>query len=687
MQAPMQEATQNEIDLPRLGRALVARKWWVLGPTLAAFFGAFLFVSIAKPRYTSDARLLLENQDDFFTRVDKGERADANGPDAEGVQSQIQLLTSRDLARRVIRTLGLQGNPEFDPLARGVGALARVMALLGIARDPTLMSPEDRILEKFSEKLAVLSPTKTRVLSIEFSSHDPDLSARGANAVADAYIEIQQEAKREIARNAAKSLAALVEDLQVRVADAEAKVEAYRAQTGLLVGSNNATIPTQQLGELNNQLSTARAAQADAQARANLLRDMLRQKRIGEIPDVANNETIRRIFEQRVALQARIALESRTLLPMHPRVKELNAQLADLDRQWRAVAERTAHTLENEVHIAAARVDNLTRVLDDQKRVAGAAGAEEVKLRDLERSARLLKEQLESETAKYQEALARERLKATPADARVIQRALAPQIPSFPKKIPVLVFATLAGSILSLGAVVAGEMLTGRVSVSPPSEPFPGPPSPEAAVGAVQEPFPDGKDVQDQPDFGEEPSPRVASRFADAARAAGQCVTVLIAPCSEAGPPAQTAVALARTLAPQGRALLVSADPGATAFDALVGPSQSRPAGMAELLGGVAGFDAVIHRDASSRLHVLPGGGAAGADAGDPALIVAALAQAYDFLIFAASAEEARRLASHMDLAFVLGKDDASAALLEEIRRLGVEAHFLDEAARGDIAA
>ena len=102
MHAAMQDAIEsatNDIDLSRLGRALAAKKWWVLGPTLTAFFVSFLFVNVVKPRYTSDARLLLENQDDFFTRVDKGERVDANGPDAEGVQSQIQLLTSRDLAR------------------------------------------------------------------------------------------------------------------------------------------------------------------------------------------------------------------------------------------------------------------------------------------------------------------------------------------------------------------------------------------------------------------------------------------------------------------------------------------------------------------------------------------------------------------------------------------------------------
>ncbi|MGE5369095.1 MAG: GumC family protein [Chloroflexota bacterium] len=456
------EASTNEIDLSHLGRTLLHKRWWVIGPTLAAFLGAAVFVNIVKPRYTSDARLILENQDDFLGRSDKAERIDANGPDAEGVQSQLQLLTSRDLARRAIRSLDLQGDAEFDPLANGVGTVTRLMVLLGIARDPTLMSPEDRILEKFSEKLTVLSPTKTRVLSIEFSSRNPDLAARGANAVAETYIKMEQEAKREMARSAAKSLETLVSDLRERVAEAEAKVEAYRAESGLLIGANNTIIPTQQLGELNNQLSMARAAQADAQAKANLLREMLRQGRVGEIPDVANNETIRRIFEQRVSLRAQIALESRTLLPMHPHIKELTAQLADIDQQWRSAAERTARTLENDARITAARVDNLTRLLNDQKRVAGTAGAGEVKLRELERAARLLKEQLESETTKYQQALAREQMKATPADARIIQRALAPQLPAFPRKLPIIAFSTLAALLLSLGAIIAAELLTGR---------------------------------------------------------------------------------------------------------------------------------------------------------------------------------------------------------------------------------
>lgn len=673
------EASTNEIDLSRLGRTLLDKRWWVIGPTLAAFLGAAVFVNIVKPRYTSDARLILENQDDFLGRSDKAERLDANGPDAEGVQSQLQLLTSRDLARRAIRSLDLQGDAEFDPLANGVGPVTRMMVLLGIARDPTLMSPEDRILEKFSEKLTVLSPTKTRVLSIEFSSRNPDLAARGANAVAETYIKMEQEAKREIARSAAKSLETLVSDLRERVAEAEAKVEVYRSESGLLIGANNTIIPTQQLGELNNQLSMARAAQADAQAKANLLRDMLRQGRVGEIPDVANNETIRRIFEQRVSLRAQIALESRTLLPMHPRIKELTAQLADIDQQWRAAAERTARTLENDARITAARVDNLTRLLNDQKRVASTAGAEEVKLRELERAARLLKEQLESETTKYQQALAREQMKATPADARIIQRALAPQLPAFPKKLPIIAFSTLAALLLSLGAIVAAELLTGRARAADATLPK------RAAIDDEEDEDGDEADAYDlgEPDRVEGAHSRVTA--INEQGAAGKCVKVLVAPCDD-DVVGEAAVRLARTLILQGRTLLVAADAGNPVFDSLI-DSEDAPLGLADLAKGDANFEETLHLDAQSKLHILPGGVAEDPDAYEADLLVEALAQAYDFVVFAGSTEEALRLGPYMDLAFVLGDDPEAEHLRRRLAQFGVEAHLLDMEAPTELAA
>ena len=295
---------------------------------------------------------------------------------------------------------------------------------------------------------------KSRVLQIEFSSWDPELSARAANTIADLYVRVQATSKRNNARIAAASLAGLINDLRVRVGDAERKAEEFRATNGLVLGANNLTMNNQQMSDLNGQLTLARTAQADSQAKSRLIRDMLRQGRINEVPDVANNELIRRLSEQRAALRGQIASESRTLLPGHPRIKELNAQLGELENNMKISADKAARTLDNDARIAGSRVENLQAALDQQKKTVGGSSVDDVRARELDREARLLKEQLEASTTKYQDALARQAAESTPSDARIISRAMAPQLPTFPKKMPIVLFATIAAFMLSAGAVL-----------------------------------------------------------------------------------------------------------------------------------------------------------------------------------------------------------------------------------------
>jgi uncharacterized protein involved in exopolysaccharide biosynthesis/Mrp family chromosome partitioning ATPase len=658
--------TSSEVDLAGLGHTLSRRRWWVIGPTLAAFALAAVAVNLIKPRYTAEARVLLENQESYFTRPEKQTTEQIPLPDAEAVQSQVQLITSRDLARKAIRAIGLQGNPEFDPVANGVGALSRVLILLGLQKDPTLLTPEERILETYFDRLTVYSPTKTRVLTIEFQSRDPDLAARAANTIADLYLDAQAGAKRESARVAATALANQLTEVKVRLADAEARAEAFRAKTGLYVGANNTSMSTQQLAEINTQLSTARSAQADAQAKARLIRDMIRQGRIGDVPDVANNELIRRISEQRVNLRAQMALEARTLLPGHPRMKELNAQLSDLESELRKAAEKTIRTLENDARIAGGRVDNLQQYLEQQKKVAGAQSADEVQLRDYERTARLLRDQVESDTTRYQEAVARESGKAAPADARIVSRAVAPQLPTYPRKLPIIVFATLAALVLSIGFLVARELLSGRaymgrdyVAARPANAvtrkeslvdvPVPAPlaahsepasPAPAEGVSEAEEAaFAQAFRQQEEEAAHKEAEaphfvpPDIVARLQET-HEPGRAVRILVASAAEDASTDATAIETARSLAEKGRAILV-----AVAHD-LVGLYEEGEGktrlGLTDLLSGHASFAEVIHRDADSSLHFIPRGQAPHHALDGFDLVLDALCHTYDFIVLAA---------------------------------------------------
>src|SRR5262249_41643429 len=161
--------------------------------------------------------------------------------------------------------------PEFDPVLRPASGLVDALRLIGLAKDPLRMTPEERVLDAYYERLAVYPVDKSRVIAVEFQSADPELAAAVANKVADDYLAMQPTHRQDQTRAANKWLAKEIDDLRKKVADAEAKVEAFRARSNLLIGTNNTTLSNQQLGELNSQLAAARAQKSDAESKARFI--------------------------------------------------------------------------------------------------------------------------------------------------------------------------------------------------------------------------------------------------------------------------------------------------------------------------------------------------------------------------------------------------------------------------------
>jgi uncharacterized protein involved in exopolysaccharide biosynthesis/Mrp family chromosome partitioning ATPase len=486
-------SAETDLDLPGLGAALWRQKWKILVPTVLAGLIALAAVQLITPKYQSEARVLIESRDNVFLRPDVDKDVlDRGTVDPETVTSQVQLILSNDLAREVIDKLKLGQRPEFDPALKGISPIKVVLGMLGFIKNPLRMTPEERVLDAYYDRLTVFPIEKSRVIVIDFLSEDPELAAEVANAIADAYLARQRAAKQEQAQAAGQWLSGEIEAMRKKVADAEAKVEAFRGKSNLLVGPNNTTLSAQQLGDLTAQLATARAQKAEAESKAKLIRDMLRSGGPIESSDILNSELIRRLAEQRVTLRAQLAEQSSSLLDNHPRIKELKAQIADLDRQMRAEAETLARSLENDAKLASARMESLTATLDQLKIQAAGTNEQDVQLRALEREAKAQRDLLESYLAKYREATAHDTLNAAPAGARVISRATVSNIPAYPKKLPTVLIASLAAMVLSAGIVLTRELLAapparaGTYVPAVPSVPAvaPAPGAPEAPVVA-----------------------------------------------------------------------------------------------------------------------------------------------------------------------------------------------------------
>jgi succinoglycan biosynthesis transport protein ExoP len=617
----------GETDMRALGSAVWEKKNRILTAALIVAGVAFVVVNAITPQYRSESRVLLEARENVFLRA----AADKNNfglttIDPEAVASQIQVVLSRDLAREVVKKEKLDQNAEFKGGAPS--PFNAFLNLFGIGRDRSAMTREERAVEAYYDHLSVQAVDKSRVIAIDFRSANAQLAANVANAIAQGYLRLQQTATLDQTRAAGDWLAGEIAKMRKKVADDEDKIAQYRAQKNLFVGSNNTSLPNQQLSEINSQIAAARGRQADLEARAQRLRALIRSGKVIDSSDVANSDTMRRLVHQRIALQSQLAEQSTTLGPRHPRILELKAQIAETRRQIRAEGERLARQLDNDAQVAGDRVKTLTASLDQVKKIASQSNVQDVELRALEREAKTDRNLLESYLAKYREATARDSINAAPPEARIISRATPAIKPAYPKKLATVLIAAFAAFALQSGFIVIGALLA-----APVAAPYGYGYMPAGYVAAGDESMIVPPGSMAPPQSTASPSlapmaaaapppadpPRVASvdEIAQSlwqAGDAGRRVTVF-GTVRNVGT-TFAAIALARTLASDGSVALVDMAFGAPNLSVI--SNEPDAPGLAELVRGEASFGDIITRDRYSPVHLVAAG-----NVGDDAALLA----------------------------------------------------------------
>jgi len=694
-----------DVDLGKLFASL-ARNWLrILVVALVVAALAFMFTSMATPHYRAETRLLIETRESVFTRPEPAGDSDRPILDEEGVTSQVEVISSTDILKKVARQLDLAKLPEFDPSV-DMSIFSRLLVMVGLKSDPREIPADERVLKAFREKLNVYRVERSRVIVIEFSSKDPKLAAAVPNAMADTYLAVSRDAKLASNSDATDWLAPEIADLSKRVKDAEARVADFRSKSDLLIGQNNAVLATQQLAELSSELSRVRASRASSEAAAEGMRKVLRQGgSIDALPEVLSSPLIQRLRERQVQLKADIADLSTTLLANHPRIRALNSQLADLDVQIRREAQNVLRSVESQAQTAQLRETQITAELNRTKAESARAGEQEVELRALEREAAAQRQLLESYMTRYREAASRKDRNYLPPDARVFSRAVVPSEPYFPKVVPIVGAAFVASLLLMAVGTLLRELFSGRAMRPAPgahfepveqvamplaaqardngSEPKVGIPEPSRAP-AVEA-------VALEPETPAEPAPLPAEAVppvrdlgeigiehaAEKLISSGATRAVFVSP--EGDEAAATAVLVAREIADSGlRVLLMDLTASGAASRPML--DSVRYPGITNLLTAQAQFTDVIHADHYSDCHIMPVGTADPARAMRAAdrlpIILESLVTAYDIVVVECGpidADGIRRLVGDSTevLLSVLEPEDEVVAAAENLRRGG----------------
>jgi succinoglycan biosynthesis transport protein ExoP len=410
--------------------------------------------------YTATTLVVIEPDESRFAGFEEATKGAS--ADAATAEIEIKYILSQENLVRAVERLGLQQDPSSIFPEDGSGSLTALLPsswLIGGGYAETLQHDEDEGLADARQQavaalrsgLEVSLSDVSNILAISFTTTDPVRAAELADGVSRAYVEGQLDRKLEDIEYASGWLASRVEELRLRVMEAERAIDEYRRANDLVEGS---TFDSQQIATLMTQLIDARAERTAKQAKLQQVRHLLDNSDYDELDDALSSPLLARLHDEDLNLIRREAELSQEYGENHPRIQQLRAEQEKVARRIERELDGAVRGLENEVEVAQAREEAFRKSLEDSKGEAKGRSAltstAEVQLRELEREASADRTLYESFLVRLKQL--EEQQHISQADVRVLLPAPVPGAPSSPGP---LIFAFLGFT----GSLVLGSML------------------------------------------------------------------------------------------------------------------------------------------------------------------------------------------------------------------------------------
>jgi succinoglycan biosynthesis transport protein ExoP len=380
-------------------------------------------------------------------------------PESWSVDSQVEVLQSENVALAVIKGLHLTEDPEFVAPNDGLFSTIKGLVLNPLVLNPFGSSegqPSEFALiraaiGRLQSHLKISRAGLTYVMNIGFRSHNPQQAAHVANAVAEAYINDQLDAKYQATRRAGDWMRDRIKELRDQSTNAERAVVDFKAKNNI-VAAGGRLMNEQQLSELNTSLIQARAQTAEAKAKLDRIEEILRSG--GEVPDATvtdslGNQVITKLRSQYLDYSRKAAEYSAKYGSSHLSVANLHSQMREIRKVIFDELGRIAQTYQSDYEIAKAREGSISKSLADIVSVSQTANQAQVSLRELESSAHSYRALHDNFLQRNMESVQQQSFPIT--EARLITTATPPMAPSNPRTMLVLMVAAAGGVIVGSG--------------------------------------------------------------------------------------------------------------------------------------------------------------------------------------------------------------------------------------------
>jgi len=448
---------EDTIDIDRL-LSMARRQWRVVAvsATVALVLGT-IYAYTAVPLYTAKARVLIDRGNSQI--VDQLSAIGGVVEDEASILSQVELLKSDTIALAVVDKLNLVEDRAFNAsggsligtIKSGIRALLDVQ---GWFRSAEVNAEETALLRQKAANalirdMAISRVGRSYVLDIAYTSPSPQLSARIAGGIADAYLTDKLDSKYDATRRAGDWLQLRIEELRQKSLDTDLAVQKFRAANGL-VATDGGLISDQQLTQLNAALIVAQAETAKARARYERIQSIIENGQSDAIvTDALDSSITNNLRERYLDASKREAEIADKLGPNHTQAVRLRGEMKEYERLMFEELGRIAESYRSELDVAISRENNLTESVAQATGISATASETQVQLRELEREAETYKNLYQTFLQRYQESVQQQSFPIT--EARIISRATAPTVPSYPRKLMVLALSLVLGCAAGAG--------------------------------------------------------------------------------------------------------------------------------------------------------------------------------------------------------------------------------------------
>lgn len=459
-QQPWSDSGDSSIS--DLLRALWRHRLLILLVMFVCGIAAFIVARQMPERYIAQGVMSVETRQIAMPGI--GSFMMPGAVDTTSTRSDAQIIKSRALADKVATQLKLTADPEFNPSLRVPSTYERVTGavkgqIIAAGRAAGLIPPapagstlpeEDRArdaaVQTLLRNLDIRTDGRSYVIYVEYDSLLPETASNIVNSIMQSFIAWQIESSTKTMVETNSWLNDRMAELRREVQAADQKVQEYRSNFSL-VETRAGTVSAQQLNELNTQLSLARAARAEAEARYNRAQEEAKNKgSAASASDVLASSLIARLRERETEAMQRESEIATRLGPTHPQRAAIRKELADLRAQLDREIAKVLSSLGSQADVSRAREAALERQLQQLQGRAGKVAETEVELRQLEKEA-------EAKRGVYQAfmvgAQQTSRPPANQASSRIVSSAVPPLYPSSPRVSLYVAASMLAGMLLA----------------------------------------------------------------------------------------------------------------------------------------------------------------------------------------------------------------------------------------------